>query len=469
MGQPTDNLSPERVIRVFMGVALAIMLGALEITLLMPALSRLGTLFDAPHIAPLLVSSYLFAMTLSMPVYGQLSDRLGRRTCQSVAISLFTLGSLASGLVETLPALIVTRLLTGLGGGGLIALSFAVIADVIPPRYVGRYQGYISAIFAISSVSGPLLGALLIAWFDWQWLFLFKVPLGLLALALNHWALRGLGHGGVRGAIDITGMTLLLVAALGWAMATDARLLLPSLDAYRWPLLLLSTAVSLLLIWHQWRHPHPVLPLHFIRESLFRTAILLLALSEAMRLALLVYVPLALESTRGMNPDQTSWILLWFILSVTLGTFISGKRIAKQGYCQPFPRLGGVILALGGIGVLLNFSLLWAGYWLLPILIIGGIGIGFLIVSCSIAVQNALPPGQMGSGLALMNFIRSLGGTLGVALLGWQYQQQDSPGTDWMLPVFIMVASYGLFSLLFGLVMPDAPLATTAKHDNAQQ
>lgn len=469
MGQPTGNLSPEQVIRVFMGVALAIMLGALEITLLMPALSRLGSLFEAPLAAPLLVSSYLFAMTLSMPIYGQLSDRFGRRSCQSVAIGLFTLGSLASGLVETLPMLIATRLLTGLGGGGLIALSFAVIADVIPPRHVGRYQGYISAIFAISSVSGPLLGALLIAWFDWHWLFVFKVPLGVLALALNHWALRGLGHNGNKGAVDITGIIFLLVVGIGWAMATDARLIFPALALYHWPLLLLSGTVSLLLIWHQWRHSHPVLPLRFLAEPLFRTAILLLALSEAMRLALLVYVPLALESRQGMSPGQTSWILLWFILSVTVGTFISGKRIAKQGFCHPFPRLGGSILALGGIGLLLHFSLLWAGFSLLPVLIIGGIGIGFLIVSCSIAVQNALPPGQLGSGLALMNFIRSLGGTLGVALLGWQYQQQSSPDADWILPVFVTIAGYGLVSLLFGLVMPDAPLATTAKHDDVQQ
>lgn len=466
MIQATAPTERQRVQRVFTGVALAIMLGALEITLLMPALSTLGREFAAPALAPLLISSYLFAMTLSMPIYGRLSDRFGRRPCQAMAISLFTLGSLASGLVDTLPALLLTRLLTGAGGGGLIALSFAVIADVIPPRHVGRYQGYISAIFAISSVAGPLLGALIIGLFDWRWLFIFKVPLGLLALWLNHWALKELGHKGTKSRQDAVGILLLLLTGIGWGVSTNIALIAPEL-ANSQPLLLgLMVLPSLALLWHQWHHPDPVLPLRFLRERLFCTAVLLLALSEAIRLALLVYVPLGLELQLGMNPAQTSQVLLWFILSVTLGTFVSGKRIARQGFCRPFPWLGGLALGAGCAGLWWVFQHNQPGLWLYPGLIAGGVGIGFLIVACSIAVQNALPPRQLGSGLALMNFIRSLGGTLGVALLGWQYQGHSD--NQWLMPVFLTMAGYALCCLLLGLLMPDAELAGTAKNDPAK-
>ncbi|WP_375056906.1 MFS transporter [Zobellella sp. DQSA1] len=463
MIQATAPTERRRVQRVFMGVALAIMLGALEITLLMPALSTLGRAFSAPELAPLLVSSYLFAMTLSMPIYGRLSDRFGRRPCQAIAILLFTLGSLASSLVDTLPALLATRLLTGAGGGGLIALSFAVIADVIPPRHVGRYQGYISAIFAISSVAGPLLGAFIIGLLDWRWLFVFKVPLGLLALWLNHWALKDLGHKGNRSRQDTVGILLLLITGLGWGLSTNIDLIAPKLAIYQSLLLGLATLLSLGLLWQQWRHPDPVLPLRFLQEKLFRTAVLLLALSEAIRLALLVYVPLGLEQQLGLTPSQTSLVLLWFILSVTLGTFISGKRIARQGFCQPFPWLGGLALGAGCIGLWWVFRHDKPGLWLYPALIASGVGIGFLIVACSIAVQNALPPRQLGSGLALMNFIRSLGGTLGVALLGWQYQSS----ADWIMPVFVSMSGYALCCLILGVLMPDASLGETAKNDPA--
>ncbi|PSJ44272.1 MFS transporter [Zobellella taiwanensis] len=452
----------QRVRRVFTGVALAIMLGALEITLLMPAISTLGREFSASAQAPLLVSSYLFAMTLSMPLYGRLSDRFGRRPCLAMALALFTLGSLASSLMNTLPALLATRLLTGAGGGGLIALSFAVIADVIPPRQVGRYQGYISAIFAISSVAGPLLGAVIIGLFDWRWLFVFKVPLGLLALGLNHWALKGLGHEGTQSRQDFLGIGLLLLCGIGWGLATHGEIVQPVLADWSLPLMTASGVLSMLLLWHQWRHPDPVLPLRFLCQKLFAIAVLLLALSEAIRLALLVYVPLALEQRLNMTPEQTGIVLLWFILSVTAGTFISGKRISGQGYCRPFPWLGGLAMAAGSLG--LGWVLHWPrpDAWLYPALIGTGVGIGFLIVSCSIAVQNALPARQLGSGLALMNFIRSLGGTLGVSLLGWQYQQGGSG--DWIVPVFLWVAGYALCCLLLGWLMPDARLSESAKN-----
>ncbi|MDV2857042.1 MFS transporter [Oceanimonas sp. AH20CE76] len=447
--------------RVFAGVAMAIMLGALEITLLMPAISRLGEIFDSPQLAPLLVSSYLFTMTLTMPVYGRLSDRFGRTPCLAAALALFTFGSLASALTDSLPVLLATRLLTGLGGGGLIALSFAVIADVIPPRQVGRYQGLISTLFAVSSVAGPLLGAFMVAHFDWRWLFLFKLPLGLLAMAVSYWALKDLGHKGARSKPDNIGITLLLLAGTGWGLSTNTAELLPALAAYQPYMMTGAALLSLVLLVQQWRHSNPVLPLRLLGNRLLAIAFLLLALSEGVRLGLLVYLPLALEQQQGMSPDGTSRVLLWFILSVTAGTFISGKRIAHSGFCRPFPWAGGVLLGLGCALLLALFGRWLNGPWLYGGLIAGGVGIGFLIVACSIAVQNALPSPQLGAGLALMNFCRSLGGTLGVVWLSWQYQQQLS---DWSVPVYSSLTGYGLVCLLLGFVMPDKELGNQAKN-----
>lgn len=458
MSETTQNRQAHRV---FAGVALAIMLGALEITLLMPTISRLGEMFDSPRLAPLLVSSYLFSMTLTMPVYGRLSDRFGRTPCLMAALALFTLGSLTSTLTDSLPVLLATRLLTGLGGGGLIALSFAVIADVIPPRQVGRYQGLISMLFAVSSVAGPLLGAFIMAHFDWRWLFLFKLPLGLLAMGISYWALKDLGHKGARSAPDNLGIILLLLAGIGWGLSTNTAELLPALTTLQPALLAGAIMLSLVLLVQQWRHPNPVLPLRLLSGRLLSIAFLLLALSEGVRLGLLVYLPLALEQHQGMSPDNTSRVLLWFILSVTAGTFISGKRIAHQGLCRPFPWAGGVLLGVGSLLLLALFSRWLNGSWLYVGLITSGTGIGFLIVSCSIAVQNALPSQQLGAGLALMNFCRSLGGTLGVIWLGWQYQQQLA---DWSTPVYGSLAGYGVVCLLLGFIMPDKELGNQAKH-----
>ncbi|TMX13030.1 MFS transporter, partial [Aeromonas salmonicida subsp. achromogenes] len=231
-------MSPKTI---FSSVALVIALGSLEKSIVTTPLPIIGAELNAGAALTWVVTAYLLAATAALPVYGKLSDLFGRVRMLNIGIGLFLAGSVACALAQDLPTLLAARVLQGLGGGGLIALAFTVIADCIPPREVGKYQGYISAVYAVSSIAGPLLGGYFTEQLSWRWIFWINLPLGALAIWLVN---RNLKHLNVRrhSRFDWKGAALLITVTTLTLLLLSPETALPSI----W--LAAGLAVALLLL-----------------------------------------------------------------------------------------------------------------------------------------------------------------------------------------------------------------------------
>ncbi len=283
-------MSPKTV---FSSVALVIALGSLEKSIVTTPLPIIGVELNADAALTWVVTAYLLAATAALPIYGKLSDMFGRVRMLNIGIGLFLAGSVACALAQDLPTLLAARVLQGLGGGGLIALAFTVIADCIPPREVGKYQGYISAVYAVSSIAGPLLGGYFTEQLSWRWIFWINLPLGAIALWLVN---RNLGHLNVRrySRFDWKGAALLITVTTLTLLLLSPEAALPAV----W--LAAAQGVALLLLILAERRAHdPILPAHLVRLPGYLVSVLLALASQLLMFAVLVYLPLQMQWQRG--------------------------------------------------------------------------------------------------------------------------------------------------------------------------
>ncbi|WP_323888224.1 MDR family MFS transporter [Aeromonas veronii] len=396
----TSKISPKTI---FSSVALVIALGSLEKSIVTTPLPMIGAELHAGAALTWVVTAYLLAATAVLPLYGKLSDLFGRVRMLNIGIGLFLAGSVACALSQDLQTLLAARVLQGLGGGGLIALAFTVIADTIPPREVGKYQGYISAVYAVSSIAGPLLGGYFTEQLSWRWIFWINLPLGTLAVFLIN---RNLKQLNVRrhSRFDWKGAGLLITV-------TTLTLLLLSPEAAL-PALWLSAALGvalLLLILIERRAHDPILPAHLARLPGYLVSVLLVMLSQLLMFAVLVYLPLQMQWQKGMSASESGAIMVIFMICITAGAFVGGKLIGRTGHYKSFVAVGFALAAVA----------LWQIHfdaWVKLALGFAGIGLGLVLPALSVVVQNALPRQDRGIGMSLFNFGRELGGAVGVAI-----------------------------------------------------
>lgn len=396
----TSKISPKTI---FSSVALVIALGSLEKSIVTTPLPMIGAELHAGAALTWVVTAYLLAATAVLPLYGKLSDLFGRVRMLNIGIGLFLAGSVACALSLDLPTLLAARVLQGLGGGGLIALAFTVIADTIPPREVGKYQGYISAVYAVSSIAGPLLGGYFTEQLSWRWIFWINLPLGALAVFLIN---RNLKQLNVRrhSRFDWKGAGLLITV-------TTLTLLLLSPEAAL-PAVWLSAALGvalLLLVLIERRAHDPILPAHLARLPGYLVSVLLVMLSQLLMFAVLVYLPLQMQWQKGMSASESGAIMVIFMICITAGAFVGGKLIGRTGHYKSFVAVGFALAAVA----------LWQIHfdaWVKLALGFAGIGLGLVLPALSVVVQNALPREDRGIGMSLFNFGRELGGAVGVAI-----------------------------------------------------
>ncbi|HIF9240726.1 TPA: MDR family MFS transporter [Photobacterium damselae] len=393
-------MSPQTI---FASVALVIALGSLEKSIVTTPLPLIGQDLNAGQALTWVVTAYLLAATAVLPVYGKLSDIFGRVKMLNVSIVLFMLGSVACGLSDSLTQLILGRILQGLGGGGLIALAFTVIADSIPARVVGKYQGYISIVYAVSSIAGPLLGGYFAEHLNWRWVFWINLPLGILAIWMINRNLKHLSTGR-KSPFDWKGAGLLMCS-------TTLTLLILSPEA-NLPLgwaafaLLLSLVV---LYWVERSASDPILPARLARLPGYLVSVSLILCSQLLMFAVLVYLPLQMQWQKGMTASESGLFMMVFMFSITTGAFIGGKLIARWGNYKIFVVLGFLMASLA-------LRQLHFGLWIRVALAFAGLGLGFTLPALSVVVQNVLPPKDRGIGMSLFNFGRELGGAIGVAV-----------------------------------------------------
>jgi EmrB/QacA subfamily drug resistance transporter len=413
---PAVALSHRQILIIFSGLMLGMLLASLDQTIVATALPTVvGDLGGLDHLA-WVVTAYLLASTVSTPIYGKLGDLHGRKIWFQIAIAIFLVGSILCGLAQSMFQLIVFRALQGIGGGGLIVLAQASIADVVSPRERGRYQGYFGAVFGASSVAGPLLGGFFTDNLSWRWVFYVNVPFGIAALIVTSIVLPA---GRKREAkIDYLGSMTLSLAIVAVVMVTTW-----GGTEYDWAspmiigLIVASVALIGLFILVEPRASEPVIPLRLFKGNVFVLCSIVAFVTGIAMLGAISYLPLLLQVANGASATESGLLLVPLMTGLLGSSIIAGQLISRTGRYRKYP-IAGTAIATVGLALLSTLdahsSLAVSSVYMLVL----GIGLGLVLQILVIATQNAVPVRDLGVSTSSVNFFRSVGGSVGVALFG---------------------------------------------------
>jgi EmrB/QacA subfamily drug resistance transporter len=403
---------------IVVGIMLTMFLGALDQTIVATALPTIGRRFNNLDEISWVVTAYLLTGTASTPLYGKLSDIYGRRVVMLTAIGIFIAGSIACAMAPSMTALILGRALQGLGGGGLMALAQTIIADIVSPRERGRYQGYIGAVFATSSVGGPVLGGFLTEHLDWSFIFWINLPLGLVAFAMTSSALRLVPYQPRKHKLDLIGAALMIAAsvALLLALSWGGR-------HYDWisapigALLLGSAILWGLFAWRLMVTVEPFLPMTVLGNPVVRCAALAGACNMGTLVGMTIFIPLYFEVVLHLSASQSGMALIPLMAATVLFSTITGRLMMHMEHYKRMPLIG---LAIG-ILALVPLAI-WPGSMpialVLVLLTVVGAGLGTVFPVSTVCLQNAVARSQMGVATGAANFFRALFSALIVAVLG---------------------------------------------------
>jgi EmrB/QacA subfamily drug resistance transporter len=413
-----QRLEHAAVRRILIGLMLAMFLSALDQTIVATALATIGRAYGDVENLAWIVTAYLLAATAVTPLYGKLADIHGRRPVLLIGIAIFVIGSVACALSPTMPALIAARALQGLGGGGLIALSQTIVGDAVSPRERGRYQGYFGAVFAISSIAGPVLGGVFSEHLHWSLIFWINVPFGLLSFFVTGRALRRLPRHERPHKLDLLGAGLMVAA-------TVALLLALNWGGLRYPwgswqivgLLAASVVFAALFFWRIATAPEPFVPLSIMRNRVVARAIGAAALAYGTMIALTIYTPVYFETVLGLSSSAAGLMLIPFMGGTVVGSTFGGRLMSMVAHYKrialiatPFAIVA--LLPIAFVPAQLNIATVAA------LLFVTGCGIGPSFPITTVSIQNAVLPWQLGTATALVNFVRALASALLVALYG---------------------------------------------------
>ena len=420
------HFSRAEIVSILFGLILAMFLASLDQTIVATSLSTMARDLNGWTLMSWVVSAYLVASTVTTPIYGKLSDLYGRQPVLSVAITMFLGASVLCALSQNMPQLIGARVLQGIGGGGLRSVALAAVADIIPPRERGRYQGYFSSVMAISNVLGPVLGGFFSEYLSWHWIFWINLPFGSLALLLCYRNLRRLPKPRRRPIIDWLGAVLILAsttpiliglgqaeAAAGWGRI---EVLVP---------LAIGIAFLAELIYRESEAPEPIIPLRLFANRIFAVASLISLSMSMVMIAMIILVPLDFELGTGMAPNEAGVRLIPMTGGTALGSFAVGRLVSRTGHYRIFPILGAgamtvLCAAIAAVGLGRSWPLdtfLTAKDVLLSMAKVWVFSFGSQMPSVMVPVQNALDLQDTGVGLSVVMFFRLIGGAFGVALL----------------------------------------------------
>ena len=421
---PKDGpLSHKEILIVLSGLMMGMLLAALDQTIVSTALKNIVEDFNGLNHYTWVVTAYLLTSTASTPLYGKISDLYGRRPVFQFAIITFLIGSFLAGASQNMTQLIFTRALQGLGAGGLMALTFVIIGDIVSPRERGKYQGYFGAVWGLSSVAGPLLGgffsdhATILGITGWRWIFYINLPFGILALIITS-AVLHIPKVKREHKIDYLGAFLLVLAVSSVLLAvsvygpedgwTDSR-----------TLLVISTGLILTLafLWQEKRAVEPILPLRLFKNHTFSLTSVLGFIIGAGMFGAIVMLPLYLQVVKGNSATEAGLKLIPLMIGIVSMSIFSGKKISTTGKYKIFPIVGTAIMTIGLILMsTLNEETSFALLSIYAVLV--GAGLGLSMQTIVIALQNAVDFQDMGIATSSNTFFRSLGGAFGTAIFG---------------------------------------------------
>ena len=412
------RFSHAEILRVLFGILLCILLAAIDQTVVVPAVPAIATDLNGFSHLSWIVSAYLLTTTAATPIYGRLSDMYGRRKLLLFALALFTVTSAMCAMAQTLGQLIAFRALQGLGGGGLLALAQAAVADVVSPRERGRYQGYMASVWGVASVAGPVLGGWVSDAFSWRWIFWMNLPLGVLAIVLCDRALRLLPVRNQPARIDWLGVLLL-------TGAVTAFLLVLSWGGAEYPWFsppvvgigLLGAALTAGLVMQELAVRDPLLPPRLFANAVFVRGAGVGFFASLGLLGATFLLPLHFQLIGGANAARSGLLIAPFLGISCIGAFVAGQWARRMGRTKAVLMLG-LAIACGGF-LLLTLLDPETPDWLevaatLPL----GAGIGMTLPTSLVIVQNAAERRDVGVATGSLLLLRSMGGAFGSTLVG---------------------------------------------------
>ena len=393
-------------------------LASLDGNVVGPALPRIvSDLGGLSHLA-WVVTAFSVASTAATPIYGWLSDKLGRKLAFTVSIGIFLVGSVLCGAAHSMFGLIAARALQGVGAGGLISLAQTSIGDVLAPAERPRFQGWFAAVFALSSVAGPLLGGAVTDFWSWPWIFYLNLPVGLLALAMILSGPPHVRHGQRRG-FDAAGFGLVILATCTFLLALSW-----GGTVYPWGspviLALLGATAACLPVLYVIEHrvAEPALPPALFADPVMGRTILSLSLAVMGMFGSLVFVPLFFQLVHGASATEAGLRTAPIMAGLIVTSIFGGRAVSRSGQTKPFI-IGGLALAVVAMVALAASARLDAGANLFDaLLVVLGGGMGLVMPNMTTTIQNAAKPAELGVAMATTSFFRALGGAFGVALAG---------------------------------------------------
>jgi EmrB/QacA subfamily drug resistance transporter len=409
--------APQPTLRAILtALMLAIFLGALDQTIVAVSMPAISAQFNDVGLLAWVISGYMVAMTVATPIYGKLGDLFGRRRMILFGMGLFTVASLFCGLAQSMEQLVLARIIQGIGAGGMVSVSQAIIGDVVPPRERGRYQGYFSSMYAAASVAGPVLGGLLTEHWSWRWVFWLNLPLGAAAWLYMRRTLAGLTSVYREPVIDYLGTALMIVGLTSLLMAVTQIGQGHSWHSPQVTGLLAAAVVALLIfVWHERRFREPLLPMRLFANPAAVLCWCTVFFTAFQAISLSVIIPLRFQTVTGAGADSAALHLLPLALGLPLGAFFGGRHTSRSGRYKPTILTGALLAPCAILGIALTPV---DAFWLSSLFMLAaGFASGLQFPTSLVGAQNAGLPADMGVSTSTTNLFRSLGGAVGVACM----------------------------------------------------
>ena len=408
---------PEGFKWIYASLLTSMLIAALDQTIISTALPTMIGELDGVSYMAWVITAYILASTISMPIYGKLGDLMGRRIMMLSALSIFVLGSVLGGFSQNIEQLIIFRGLQGLGGGGLMVLTHATMADLVPIRERSKYMAPIGMMFAIASITGPLVGGYLTDYVSWRWTFWINLPIGLTVITIC-WKKLNLNKPDKAFTLDINGIISMIFAVsfltlfFGWG-GTNYAWSSPQIIS----LGLLAIFASLLFLYAESRAKNPIIPISLFHNKTFNITTILGLLVGIGMFASIAYLPTYFQMVYGYSAIVSGYLMIPMMVGIIFTINLTGQLAAKRGYYKKYPIIGLCLCSLA----LYLFSTLEVGQPVALVcfyILLMGSGMGCIFQILVLAVQNSVSFDQVGTATSANSFFREIGATMGIAVVG---------------------------------------------------
>jgi EmrB/QacA subfamily drug resistance transporter len=412
---PALGLSRRAKFEILGAVMLGMFLSALDQTIVGPVLPRIVSELNGVEYYTWVVTMYLLTSTVTIPIYGKLSDLYGRKPILMLGIALFLVGSALSGLSQEMWQLVLFRGIQGLGAGALFPIALAVIGDLFTPAERGKYQGLFGLVFGIAFLLGPGLGGLLTDNLSWHWIFFVNIPIGLVALAVIWRLLPNIKHVEKAGEIDYLGVVTLVLGLVPILVGLTIAENNGFDDPWYWIWTVAGAAFLIAFVFVERRATEPVVPLHLFRNRTFSASMVSIFFATFGFGALIIFLPFYFLIVEGVSATESGYRFLPFMLGLITSSIISGQLVSRTGRYKALI-FGGLLILIVGQVLMTQLRVGTDDTVLAAWMFIAGLGVGPTFAVFTIIVQNAVPFHELGAATADLTLFRQIGTTVGIAI-----------------------------------------------------